>query len=192
MGYPVNRTSWYYKQRKELPRGKKGWASATHNFCIFLSQNPYCITESLLCCKLLQASLKGLSDMNKVKRTFLLHSSELLWHKIASCRGPRRQSWLDWIWCREIPGLVLRVHSFLSSTDWASGGKVNTLLSCSALREYLITAVEQLTLSDVNIASLALGRQGLEAGGQLYYKCICHNLCVGVNSKFQPWELDFF
>ena len=151
-----------YWHRKGWPREEeengKGWDMKTHSFMLFLylSQSPHCMTKSLSDCNWSYDFLKQISNMKKVKRTLLLHC---FWAATTDKkRVPRKQSCLYVTWCLEIWTLIL-VHSLVSKHWLSSSGKVNSVISCSALREYLISIVEQHTFLDVNMSSLARGRQ---------------------------------
>lgn len=55
----------------------------------------------------------------------------------------------------------------------------------------LLTVVEQLTFSDANVASLALGTQAWKPEGHFITNEFV-TTCVGVDSKFKPSKRDIF
>lgn len=131
----MNRTWWSVSRerggqgrRRRMGRAEIWKHIVSRYFCTFLSQSPCCIMKSLSCCNLSQASLKELSNMKKVKRTFLLHCS---WAgTMEDSRVPRKQPWLDLTWCLEIWSLI-SVHSLVSnhqpSLQW-KGQQFNLML----------------------------------------------------------------
>ena len=147
----------------------------THSFMLFLylSQSPHCMTKSLSYCNWSYDSLKELSNMKKVKRTLLLHCS---WAATTEeKRVPRNQSCLDVTWCLEIWSLI-SAHSLVSkhwlNLQW-KGQLFNLMLCPQGIFNKQCWTTYFFRCEHVIFSTR---QTGLDAGGQFYYKWICHNI----------------
>jgi len=174
-----------YRQRKGWPREEKengkGWDMKTHSFTLFLylNQSPHCMMKSLSYCNWSYDSLKELLNMKKVKRTLLLHCS---WDATTEeKRVSRKQSCLYVTWCLEIWSLI-SVHSLVSkhwlSLQWK--GQLFNLMLCpqGIFNKHCWTTY----FFRCEHVIFSTRQTGLE--------WICHNICIGADSKFQPSKIN--